>query len=144
MVKNEDVALAFVKGRKATGFSMFTDGKIIYSWGNHFPIAYKIGYGKYLFNVDKYSKSTSKHQTYVQRAISNSDITVCDTQQIKNAISDAEQGNPIVLIKTEEYQTITECFDRIKEIIKDKGFRGYNIVGKAKEMVDSWLVVKAL
>ena len=35
---------------------------IVYSWGRHFPI-YAYVYGKWYENTDKYSASTSRHQT---------------------------------------------------------------------------------
>lgn len=55
--------------------NMFFEGETIYSYGRHFKIAkFQImpnGEKVVLFNADSYSISTSKHQTYTQRAIPN-------------------------------------------------------------------------
>ena len=70
--KNQQVADAWAKGRRATGLNMYTDGKDIYS--------YWLRIGKTASNGDKlafdysaaggwfYSMSTSKHCSYVKRA----------------------------------------------------------------------------
>jgi len=73
MVKNEDVAKIFANGwyknPQTYTKNMFIRGNAIYSYGEHFPIAYKFNDGTALFNTDKYSSSTSRHQGYVKRAL---------------------------------------------------------------------------
>lgn len=74
------LAQAFAEGRERNrrggalrGFNMFIEGKTIFSYGYHFPIARRTG--KFLedgreivfFNSRHYSVSTSKHQSYVSR-----------------------------------------------------------------------------
>jgi hypothetical protein len=52
-----------------------TDGQTIFSYGSHWPIAYRIGtpgeQNTFLVNTDVYSVSTSSHTRQVERAIRN-------------------------------------------------------------------------
>lgn len=88
-MKNKDVAEAFAEGkREGKGNSMFIDGNTIYSYGNHFPMAIRIWDGdtyKFIWNSDKYSATTSRHQGYVFRAIGGKDkiLKEVNTQQME-------------------------------------------------------------
>lgn len=76
---NNQIATAFVAGKtKGKANSMFIENagriNVIYSYGHHFPIAIKTaltvdGQTLYVFNKDKYSRTTSKQQGIVRRAI---------------------------------------------------------------------------
>ena len=54
----------------------FTNGKgsvyfrqgVLYSYGEHFPMAFKLSDGRYLINGDRYSVTTSAHQSLCHRA----------------------------------------------------------------------------
>jgi len=54
------------------------DKKTLYSYGRHFPLAYKHQGGAYLFNGDKYSNSTARHQSdaATHRQEGRGDITI--------------------------------------------------------------------
>ncbi len=64
-------------GRARRGFNMFWEGggagRVIYSYGHHFPIARFVeardGAAVVLFTTDGYSVSTAKHKTIARRAI---------------------------------------------------------------------------
>lgn len=58
------------KGR-SNNSNLYFEGRTIYSYGRHFPIASYISDNIILVNSDKYSSSTGKHQNYVRRAISD-------------------------------------------------------------------------
>ena len=77
---NYDVAHRFATGLgdHCTGSHMFFEGDTIYSYGYHFPMAIKWN-GKLLFNDDRYSVTTAKHQGYVWSACSHYDIIHCAT-----------------------------------------------------------------
>ena len=66
---NYDVAHRWANGigSKCNGSHMFSDGDCIYSYGYHFMIARKYK-GVVLFNEERYSNSTTKHQAYVRGA----------------------------------------------------------------------------
>jgi hypothetical protein len=57
---------------RAGNVSTSGDGRTIYSYGLHFPMARRVSASLYLVNPDRYSVSTGKHQGYVRRAIPNS------------------------------------------------------------------------
>jgi len=80
---HEDVVKNWKIGKDSEGSSMFSEGRVIYSYGRHFPIAIKLDDGHYLFNKDKYSKTTSQHQTLVRRAIPENNVTELDTEDMR-------------------------------------------------------------
>src|SRR5436190_10333014 len=47
---------------------LFYEGRTLYSYGHHFPLAVRLAEGLYLKNGDKYSVTTAKHQSAVQQA----------------------------------------------------------------------------
>lgn len=62
---------------------------IIYSYGEHFPLAiYNFDTNKWYQNTDKYSTTTSKHQSIINIAIANSKARpyLCNLAEIKNFI----------------------------------------------------------
>ena len=75
---NSEVAHRWANGigERCTGSHMFFEGNIIYSYGYHFPMAIKWN-GYVLYNEERYSVSTSKHQGYVLGACSHLDVVVC-------------------------------------------------------------------
>lgn len=48
--------------------NVYIDGAVIYSYGSHFPMAKKDGERAWV-NVDKYSVSTSRQQSYLLAAL---------------------------------------------------------------------------
>ncbi len=77
---NSEVAHRFATGigERCKGSNMFFEGNIIYSYGHHFPMAIKWN-GYLLYNDERYSVSTAKHQGYVLGACSHMDIVHCAT-----------------------------------------------------------------
>ena len=65
--------------------NLYYDGKVAYSYGSHFPIAVITGEKKVTVNGDKYSQSTSAHQSRLQFELTQAgyDITVADTDTLK-------------------------------------------------------------
>lgn len=57
-----------VPERGLKGHHVFCDRETIYSYGHHFPIATRRD-GCIIVNADRRSVSTSRHQSYVQRAL---------------------------------------------------------------------------
>jgi len=87
MAKNKDVAEMFAEGKqKGEANNMFIEGNTIYSYGFHFPIAIRLWDGnewKFVWNRDKYSMTTSRHQNYVLRAIKGKIIKEVNTQEME-------------------------------------------------------------
>jgi hypothetical protein len=147
MTSHEDVAQAWSEGKSAKGSRMYSNGRTIFSYGSHFPVAHRIK-DTVLFNTDKYSSSTSKHQSKVKwhcnkitTSTSNSTFIECTTEEIKRAIDNPE--DPIIITKTKEYETINECFERIRQIYKAKGLKRAPIQ-KAQQMFQQWEIIKQL
>lgn len=61
---------------------------IVYSYGEHFPIAvYNSLDDTWLLNEDKYSVTTSKHQSIVKQAIGIYAPKLCSLKAIKQVIN---------------------------------------------------------
>jgi len=60
---------------RLTGSNMYFIGDTIYSYGPHFPMA-KLINGAVLRNPRRYSRSTTRHQGYVNQAIGEGKIIV--------------------------------------------------------------------
>lgn len=68
-MNNFDTCKAFVAGAKSgKGSNLFFEDGVIYSYGRHFPMARFVG-DTIVMHKEKYSQSTSKHQSYLRRAI---------------------------------------------------------------------------
>lgn len=68
-MKNKDVADDFVNGQESRTQHLFIEGRVIYSYGRHFPIALRLLDRVVLFNQDNYSNTTTRHKSLVARAL---------------------------------------------------------------------------
>lgn len=64
---NEEVAKRFAEGdARGTSGNMFIEGDVVYSYGHHFPIAWRgARNGVVYVNEDSYSVTTARHKSYV-------------------------------------------------------------------------------
>ena len=90
-MRTEDVAINFLGGAKnGKANSVFIDtageNTVLYSYGYHFPMALRYPNGGLMINSDKYSVTTSKHQSYLRRHISSEIIEPVTTEELKNLI----------------------------------------------------------
>jgi len=132
------VAQAFANKKKATGSRMFTNGKTIYSYGYHFPIAHWINSNIVLFNIDGYSSSTSTHKRYVESAISNHSIIECTTNEIKEAVN----REKFKIEKKTDY-SVDDLFDKLKDEYKIKGMKRFPMK-KMRKFLDEELLFERL
>jgi hypothetical protein len=141
MVKHYDLAKSFANGAtKGTASRMFIEGKAIYSYGKHFPIAARFSWG-FLFNSDGYSQSTSKHKSYVHRALMGT-IVECNTEQIKLAIDCNDYHEPIVIVRDIHKPTMNSIFHDLRQVLKERGVRMN--VKKIQENIENKILVKTL
>lgn len=65
--------------------SIYYDGKVAFSYGEHFPLAIITGPKAATMNSDKYSSTTSRHQSQMRWALTQAgyDITSADTATMK-------------------------------------------------------------
>lgn len=82
---NQSICKAFVEGAiKEQANSMFIEGNVIYSYGYHFPLAVRFN-GKVYVNEIKFSKTTSKHQSAIKKAL-NYKYEASNTEELKKMI----------------------------------------------------------
>ena len=100
-MKNSQVAEIFINSDKeAKTEHLFIEGRVIYSYGYHFPIALKLNNNIFIFNSDRYSNSTAKHKGYCKRAIGSFKIIEMNTARIKDLISqDIKDINEVIFDK---------------------------------------------
>lgn len=106
-LSNEDVARAWAEGREAKSRNMYTDGRVIYSYGNHFPIAVHLHNGDVAFNTDSYSNSTSKHQ-YCVRHECYKNIIECTTDEIRRVADHDDSPQVLVVTHLKPAYTVEE------------------------------------
>jgi hypothetical protein len=88
-MKNSELAKDFAFGStEGKGSNMFIDGRAIYSYGYHFPIAFRLFDGVAIFNQSGYSNSTSRHKGYVARALQSARyrLEFVNTEKLKQII----------------------------------------------------------
>jgi len=141
MVKHEEVAESFVRGQKLAGTNVFTDGKTIWSYGRHFPISTRINYNTYLFNIRKYSSSTSAHQGYVRYALNGKKVIECNTEEIKRAASNPEE--PVIIENTKYSEHLPEILDMLRNYCHSKGLKRFPMK-KFKKQISDMVIVEAI
>lgn len=103
---NGDVACNWVADfRNYKGSNMFSDGNCIYSYGYHFVIARRIvfpgGGHVFLFNSNRYSNTTARHQSLVRWALRGEgkvfDVPGASTNHQQNTFSYIEQIRDLVM-----------------------------------------------
>lgn len=117
---HEEIVHRWKRGERGQGFSMFTDGTTIFSWGKHFPIATKVK-GLIFFNTDDYSASTRKHKCYTRRAYDN--VIEVDTDQIIDIVENPEK--PIVIIKEIMPKELDKIIEGVRSFCKEKGVKRF-------------------
>ena len=123
---HDDVAKYWVEGKYYKGKSMFAEEGVIYSWGNHFPIAKFISEDKVLFNIDKYSFSTSKHQYIVSLRIPKDiEVITCSTSELLHNINYPDE--PIIIKVEKGFSEYGEIVEQVKKYFKNRGIKTHRI-----------------
>lgn len=121
MTSNRNVAEEYAQDVHSTAKSghMFIDQKAIYSYGYHFPIAYRTG--KYingneivLFNSYQYSNTTARHKSHVRYALSGSEFVEVPTEALKAYINADLRGN--LIESTARHQAIDSLTKTAEEL----------------------------
>lgn len=141
MVKNEDVALAFAYGREERAANMYTDGRVVWSFEDWFPIAMRIGPGKFLFNKDGYSTTTTQHKARVRRHLRDEEIIECTTEELIKAVNDP--GEPIIIQRDKEFESVDEVMLALRDFLKRKGLK-YAPITKWKDEIIAWVTARSL
>lgn len=121
-MKNKEVALKFIEGEnRLKGNNMFIEENVIYSYGHHFPMAVRLtdkfkvfgGNDKFVLNQNKYSVSTSRHQSYLVNQINEKDI-ILRTGEIQKFVGKKDVS---------EINYINLKIDNNLKIIENGGFK---------------------
>lgn len=68
---------------RAKASALYYDGPVAYSYGEHFPLAIITGPKQVTVNSDRYSATTSRHQSMMRAALRGFEITEADTAALK-------------------------------------------------------------
>ncbi len=121
--------------RSGKGFNVFYEGPVIYSYGYHFPLARFVttpsGERVILRNPDSRSVSTSKHQTFVSRAIQRDRYKVFSVPDLDARADYAGAGGAAVIAA---YQQTA-----VEKVAKAKRARVYGpmLLDEALRAIDS-------
>lgn len=96
---NRQVADIWNSGHCATTEHLFTNGKVIWSYGRHYPIAAKFN-GNIYFNTQGYSQTTGQHTGHVARVLGYS-----TAKELIKAVKNNVQNN-ICLTNTEQLKVL--------------------------------------
>lgn len=139
-MKNQDIATCWRARMSAKGNNMYSDGKAVFSYGPHFPIAARVNHDTVLFNTDTYSTSTSKHQGYVKNACPSKVIT-CNASEI---IEYLETGHAIVMQRRQpEDYSFDEALNIMRAVCKKRGVKRFPIK-KFRENIELKIFTRAL
>lgn len=74
------VADAFASQSKPRGraSALYFDGPVAFSYGEHFPLAIITGPKQATMNSDKYSSTTSRHQSTMRHELTQAGYTITD------------------------------------------------------------------
>lgn len=90
MTTNNDVAKDFVYGSTTSkSGNMYIENNVLYSYGKHFPMAIRLSSDKgyyFIVNGDKYSPTTSRHQSFLARYLPSEKVFVKDTDYLRSLI----------------------------------------------------------
>jgi len=109
---NGRIIREFVNGaQKGYACNMFIDGPILYSYGRHFPLALRLGV-MYVINADKYSITTSHHQTMCIHAM-RTRVELAASAFPFDVFHELERGRAVLLDHREGEQLSTYWGDRL-------------------------------
>lgn len=89
-MKNTEIVEKFIEGaEKGRTKNVFIEGRVIYSYGYHFPMALRLDSPEgfiFIVNKNSYSSSTSRHQSRLKNLPESKRFFV-DTYKLKSFIS---------------------------------------------------------
>lgn len=101
-MNNKQIAQAWINGsQKANGSHFFIEDGVIYSYGRHFPVAFKLKDGTIFLNKDGYSQSTTRHKNLIKEQLKyNSNVYQVTTQQLKDLIYNKPESKNLLLMES--------------------------------------------
>lgn len=140
MKSNIEIARAFAAGAtRGYAANLFIENETIYSYGHHFPVAKKLKDGIYLFNVSRYSNSTSKHQSDTAGALSQQGAKLIRVFAMDKADNDRAAKANLSALKYKvatarrpelyegEFASICSAAKNLDKVLKTKTERTFNV-----------------
>ena len=116
---NMDVVKCWYRGNKAKARHIFTDGRTIWSYGRHYPIALRIDHNTFLCNKESYSVTTNRHKSCVMSILRNEhNIHFCTTSELQNGTNGQ---NPVLITNFRHVNSFDEMIKEIKYYYKLNG-----------------------
>jgi hypothetical protein len=158
MTSNEEVARRFSErdfpkhGKELNGSHFFIRDEVLYSYGEHFPVAMWLTPYEVLFNDDGYSVTTRKHKSVTKYALSKARpdvrITRVSTSEFKDILhrryagQQATEGQKVVfVVRPLEYEkvTFTDMKRLLPVFLKEQAKMSTRKANRlAKESCESW------
>lgn len=108
-MKNKDVVEDFVQGHTSISLTemlasrtanVFIEGRVIYSYGHHYPLGIRMLDGMVCINKDSYSNTTARHKGLLRRKYSADEIIWLSTVDMGRVIREkAMTKQDVVLLK---------------------------------------------
>jgi len=128
--QNEILAEKFAKGEtEGTGSNMFIKQDAIYSYGDHYKIAVRLNPTQkfatnvsFVYNPERYSSTTNKHQAYVRRNLqSYIAIPDCNIEEqfLRSYLNELKLEVEEVQAKQSKLKTKGKRFDQFQVKIAD-------------------------
>lgn len=94
-MNRKELAITFASQDAPRGraSALYFEGRVAYSYGEHFPLAVITGEKKVTVNGDKYSSNTSRHQSQMRYALTQEGyvITEADTATVRALVAEARK-----------------------------------------------------
>lgn len=159
---NKELAHVWAQQNQSEGRAnnMFFDGASIFSYGRHFEIARFAKSDVVLFNARTYSSSTSKHQSYTRRAITNKTVFFVPSMfdhntnvasmitDFTNSILELKRGHSYIQSRYDGLNHSIDNAERyLKTFLKDIALKNRGLIRGmrkrlAKEITPEWLAAK--
>ncbi len=120
---NLQVAEAFANHKSGASRHLYTNGRVIYSYGRHFPVAVWLADGSVAFNKSSYSVTTSTHKSIVRRCLSHVNV-ISVSHDVMLRLADQLSLPALVTVLPEPENISLDSFlDLMRKWAKTRGIR---------------------
>lgn len=140
MKSNIGIARAYAAGvTRGHTANLFIENNTIYSYGYHFPVAKKIKEGVYLFNMSRYSNSTSRHQSDIEGALIHEGAKLIRVYAMNKKSNDSDALYKLNYLKRKvararkpelyesEFITICSAVKSLDKVLKEKTNKDFKV-----------------
>jgi len=151
-MNNEQIVKNWIaRNKRKTGKNdnIFYEGRVIYSYGYHWPLAIlpeTIGYGTTWVNSSSYSNTTSRHASHVMSELRDKQTAFFPVEIMKKLADAVRSGKePIIITETIKPKDISELKEMTIDLLKANGYnRPHQSVKKVFSEWEAITVAKKL